>query len=213
VTSAATVFWIDTGYLGTLQVNSQMFDDLENAGRVGMRSTIRFAGLGGTRSSFQGRLDTLTLGRFTHRDLVLDRHSRKNVFGLLYLKRFVVTFDFPKQVMYLKPSKAFDQIDTWDLSGLHIWRVKGEAIIDSVDPGSPAESLGLLPNDVIVRVNDQPAAEVSLTNLRAMLRDSTRTVALTIRRGEEMKSVALRPQEFRMKPGAPVESPQSATGR
>ena len=96
---------------------------------------------------------------------------------------------------------------------MHIWRVNGEALIDSVDPGSPAASLGVQPKDVVDKVNEQAAADVPLRSLRAMLRDTARTVAITIRRGETTMSVELKPQEFRMKPGSAVESSQSDPGR
>ena len=164
-TDTALVFAIDTGFNGTLQVDSRSFDELDNGGRIGLRSEAMFSSAGGTHSHLTGRLDSLTVGEFTHRDLIVDRHSRSNVVGLRYLKRFLVTFDFPRNVVYLKPGKGFDQLDEWNLSGLHIWRVNGEAVIESVDAGSPAASLGLQAKDVVVEVNGQPADTIRLTNL------------------------------------------------
>jgi S1-C subfamily serine protease len=123
-----------------------------------------------------------------------------------------VTFDFPKRVMYLKPGKEFAQADSWDLSGLHIWRVNGEIVIDAVDAGSPSESVGLKKNDAFVLVDNLPIAGFSLNRLRAMLRDPTRSVAITVRRGEKTKRVELEPHEFRTKSGAPLESPQTVPG-
>jgi hypothetical protein len=208
----AAVFIIDTGCSSTMSANSNLFNQLDKSGHVGIRSTGMFSSAGGLREQVYGRLDTLTLGQFIRRDLILDRHSRLNSFGFSYLKHFIVTFDFPKHLMHLKAGKAFDQPESWDLSGLHIWRVKGEIVIDGVDAGSPSESVNLQKNDVFVLVNDLPIAQFSLTRLRAMLRDPTRSVALTIRRGEEMKRVELLPQEFRTKAGSALVSPQADPG-
>jgi C-terminal processing protease CtpA/Prc len=69
------------------------------------------------------------------------------------------------------------------------------------------------PKDVITNVNDQPAPAVPLRSLRAMLRDTTRTVEITIRRAETTTSVELKPREFRMKPGSTVETSQSDRDR
>ena len=56
-----------------------------------------------------------------------------------------------------------------------------------------------------MQVDGLPAANVSLNRLRAMLRDPTRTVTLSVRRGEHTKSVALVPREFRG--GRALEAP------
>ncbi len=202
-------FLIDTGFNGTMSVNAQLFDELDKAGRIGLRGNVMASTAGGTFSNVSGRLDRLTVGPFTHHNLVVDRHAGDPLFGLAYLKRFLVTFDFPRNAMYLKPGKSFDRPDEWDLSGLHIWRVDGEAFVDRVDSGSPAESLGVKPKDVIVQVNGQPAADVPLNRLRAMLRGAGRVVTLTVQRGELTTSVELKPREFRMG-NALKKAPESA---
>ncbi|HEY2253701.1 MAG TPA: retropepsin-like aspartic protease, partial [Planctomycetaceae bacterium] len=95
-----SAFVIDTGFNGSLSVNERSFDDLDNAGRIGNRSMFRLSTAGGTHNQLSGRLDSLSIGRFAHRDLIVDRHARQNHVGIAYLKRFLVTFDFPQKVMY-----------------------------------------------------------------------------------------------------------------
>jgi hypothetical protein len=209
--TATSVLNIDTGSGGSLRANSKLFNELDNAGHFVIRASTSYSTLAGRYEQRYARLDQLNLGSFTHRDLTVDCREGANHIGFSYLKRFIVTFDFPKRAMYLKPGKGINSIDKWDLSGLHISRVKGEIVIDAVDSGSPAESAGLQKKDAFVQVNDLPIDEFSLTRLRTMLRDPTRSVALTIRRGEETKRMELLPQEFRTKAGSPLVSPQAAS--
>jgi predicted aspartyl protease len=208
--SSSPVFLIDTGSNGSLAVNRGLFDELDNAGRVDFLSDVLVSDMAGKTASRQGRLDHFTLGEHAHRGLILYRTHGSCRIGLRYLQRFIVTFDFPKRTMYLKRGKNFDRTEEWDLSGIHARRVNGDAVIDAVDPDSPAAGAGVQPRDVIVQVGDQPAAEVPLARLRALLREDGGSVKLTIRRDEMRETVTLKLREFRTPHNRPTaDSPRS----
>ena len=62
-------------------------------------------------------------------------------------------------------------------------------VVQSIDPGSPVSQSPLRQNDVIIRVNTKPVA--NLRELRAAVKDQV-TLLLTVRRGESTLIVPLR---------------------
>lgn len=107
-----------------------------------------------------------------------------NVGGGL-LKRFVVTFDYEHQLMYLKPTEGkVDDLDTFDRSGIWINAAANGFKIVDVSKGTPAADTGLRPDDVITAVDGKPVTSMKLYDLRKALRNDPpgTTLRLTINR-------------------------------
>jgi hypothetical protein len=89
------------------------------------------------------------------------------------LKRFVVTFDYANNVMYLKPvTETVSDLDSYDRAGS--WfniDSDGFKVID-VTRGGPAEAAGLKVGDVIVAVDGKPVSGSALAALRERLRNA-----------------------------------------
>jgi hypothetical protein len=112
------------------------------------------------------------------------------------LKRFVVTFDYANNVMYLKPvTGAVADLDTYDRAGA--WfniDSDGFKVID-VTKGGPADSAGLKIGDIIVAVDGKPASGIVLTALRERLRDAAPgTVVIFALKSGKSLNVTLRDQ-------------------
>jgi len=88
------------------------------------------------------------------------------------LKRFVITFDYDHQLMYLKPIEGkIDDLDTFDRSGMWINQVaQGFEIVD-VGNGTPAAVAGLRAGDIITAVDGKPVTTIKLYDLRKTLRN------------------------------------------
>jgi len=56
--------------------------------------------------------------------------------GIGFFRRHHVTFDFPNQMLYLRPAKQFDIQEEYDMSGLHLLRVEGKTVVYSLDADS-----------------------------------------------------------------------------
>jgi hypothetical protein len=119
-------------------------------------------GVGGPNIGRLGRVQKLSFGGLTLRDLVGDYTTQSkgglampfigaNVGGAVW-KRFSMTLDYREFAMALTPNADFGMRDHWDRSGVFLINNGAIKIVD-VRPGTPAANSGLAEGDVIVSVN------------------------------------------------------------
>ena len=93
--------------------------------------------------------------------------------GAQLLRRFTVIFDFPRHEMILEPNNDFRTEDHEDMSGLTM-AATGPGLakrfeVEQVRPGTPgAADGGVEKGDVIAGVDEEPAADLSLADLRGL---------------------------------------------
>lgn len=112
-----------------------------------------------------------------------------NNVGSGLLKRFIVTFDYARQLVYFKPiAGPIADLDTFDRSGMWINQAPDGFVVIGVTANGPASLAGLQAGDTITKINDTPAAQISLSDLRLRLRNEPAgsVVALTARRGRQL---------------------------
>jgi hypothetical protein len=185
-------FEIDTG-LGGLQsgdLNAKLCERLMKARKIRNVSKDCSVSLVGYSEDQIMDLEDFCCGPFTHRHLYFGQ-SQNNLLGLHYLSRYIVTFDFPNQRMYLRKGKRFDQLDLRDQSGLHILRSDGQTVVQVVDAGSPAARAGIEPKDILLQLGDLDAEKTKMPVLRQQLARDGETVRLHLRRGVQLREVAL----------------------
>ncbi len=109
------------------------------------------------------------------------------------LKRFIVTFDYEHQTLYLKPSPVSKDVGAFDRAGM--WFNRSDEGFDVVDVvvGGPAARAGLKPGDHIVSVDGQPALGLKPYELRRRLRDEPpgSRVVLGLRGNGRSRTVSL----------------------
>jgi hypothetical protein len=186
-------FQIDTGDARYTSggLDARLCERLALAGRIEKVSKDRFSTLSGASEAQILVLNDFGLGPFTHHQLYFSQ-ERGNVLGLSYLSRYVVTFDFPNQKMYLKKGKRFNQPDSRDQSGLHILRIDGQSVIKIVDSGSPAARAGIEPKDILLKLDNLNAEKTRMHVLRQRLARENETVRLRLRRGDEERELELK---------------------
>ncbi|MFM9863639.1 MAG: aspartyl protease family protein [Micropepsaceae bacterium] len=166
--------------------------------------TVTGWGLGGPSSGTVARVKRVRLGTIAVNDVVVDMSRQtqgilshaapSGSIGSGLLKRFTVTFDYPRQQVYFAPAARTQERDAYDRSGLWINQARGGFRVVDVVERSPAALAGLREGDTITAVDGAAAASMSLGNVRDRLRDGApgTEVRLTILRERHTQVVALR---------------------
>ena len=192
-------FVIDTGssaaHAGSIE--HELFEQLEAAGwisvleqrvpvSVSTEASTRFVKIG--YLSRVAEVDSMPLPDCLFMDA---GEGGANTLGMAFLRRFNLTFDFPKRVLYLQPRRNMDRPDRKNLSGLVVSRLSDEPLVHCVVPKSSAADAGVLPKDVLLRINGKEAKHLTWFEIQQELSESGVTIPLTFRRGS-------RPFEARM---------------
>jgi hypothetical protein len=140
--------------------------------------------LGGTAPPVDGPLVV-----FTQKKEIIDGHP--NVAGIIgggFLHRFTVILDYPHHQLILEPHRLFNEYEEADMSGLSLVargnNLRRFEVID-VQPGSPAASSKIQIGDVIAGVDNEPAADLTLLDLRALFRQIPHKYKIIIERNDK----------------------------
>src|SRR5262249_55125663 len=106
-------FLVNTGAIGTGSglLGTDTFYSLEQVGKLRREGGTIAETAGGRVEGRQGRLQTLKLGPFEHRDLCFTAAPGSAVLSLSFWARYTATFDFPARVVYLQKSSRHDSVD------------------------------------------------------------------------------------------------------
>jgi hypothetical protein len=139
-------------------------------------------GVGGPGKSYSVRGQELKLGAISGDNFIVglstqdsgafsDPNYEGNV-GSGYLKRYIVIFDYDRQIMYLKArTDRIPDAGAFDRSGMWVnARENGGYQIVDVAAAGPAQNAGLKVGDIIDAVDGKPVAEAGLSNFRLRLR-------------------------------------------
>jgi hypothetical protein len=185
-------FIIDTGARQTLMLNSPFVtkNNLHNASVKGGEAVTGW-GVGGPTTAFVTHGGLLKIGNVDVKGpLVLlttdkggsnaDDNLAGNIGGGI-LKRFVVTFDYEHNTMYLKPvTGAVADLDTFDRAGMWFNKdAEGYKVVD-VTANTPAAEAGIAKGDIITAVNGKAATSIPLPDMRMRLRDEAPGTVVTL---------------------------------
>ena len=198
-------FDIDTGSRSALDITSPFVVAHGLRGQFPKGTTaVTGYGVGGPSRSYVVRMPSVTIGPITITDPAVDLSEAHggsfsdpnfdgNIGGGL-LKRFVVTFDYAHQFMYLKPIKPLPpDVGTFDRSGLWInAHGDGYEVADVAGKSAGAQA-GLVTGDLIIQVNDHPVTDAALSAMRQRLRCDPpgSRFKLTVKRGTQVLNVSL----------------------
>jgi hypothetical protein len=201
----AANFDIDTGARDDLTLCKPFAErnDLRTKHPKGV-DTVTGWGVGGPSTGYVTRGREITIGPVNVENLVVTlADQNKGAFagdnyqgnlGGGILRRFVVTFDYSHQKMYLKPLAAAPaDIGAYDRAGLWLNTVPEGFVVANITKGSPADQVGVLKDDIVVAVDGRIAKTIALPDLRARLRTGKPGAAVTlkIKHGEKTRTVKL----------------------
>lgn len=125
-------------------------------------------GLSGPITGVVGRIPQLKIGSFISKNIVSSfpfyddiiskvfQENRNGNLGSDFLKRFTIVFDYGKECIYLNKNSLFKAPFEYNMSGLELYletKPDKRYLIRSVDPHSPGEMAGILPNDEVISLN------------------------------------------------------------
>lgn len=99
------------------------------------------------------------------------------------LRRFNVIFNYPKKEVHLTPNTHFKESFDYAYTGMSIYYIDGEIIIDDIITGSPAYKAGFKKDDVIIAVNNNFSN--SITHYKNLLQSAGEKVRVLILRSKK----------------------------
>ena len=204
------LFNIDTGSRSELTLTSPFVD------KAGLRQTFPNGititdgwGVGGPSRSYVVRAGELDLGsvRVTHPVVGLstathgafsDPSYQGNV-GSGLLKRFVVTFNYGGQILYLKPASYQDpDIGAFDRIGVWVNQAVGGFRIMDIVSGGPADQAGLKVGDLVTALDGASVLGETLSDVRRSLKlvPVGKPLLVTTQRDAKIRSATVIPRNL-----------------
>jgi hypothetical protein len=159
-------------------------------------------GISGLISGHIGRIHSLSIGKITLNDVLTNfpdyAHGaarvaitgRNGSIGAELMRRFHLTFDYRNSVVFLKPNGSLRAPFDHDMSGMEIYMIEGQPnrfFIERIEPGSPAEKIGILPGAELLELNFKAAHSLDLQSMVQLLKAGNgKNVLLKIAQEEEI---------------------------
>ena len=188
---------IDTGDNGSISLSAEDWQRVMRAHPdVNIHTILASPISGAPLQSAAFRLDDLTVGPNHYHGLIatqVPNPHAPSTLGLRFLRQHIVRFDFQKRELFLKSGSAFGETEVFDMSGLHLIRPKGITLVYAVDRGSPADAAGIHAGDVVEKVNEVPAGDLGMREIRRALKASDGgVVSLETQRAGQVQDEQLR---------------------
>ena len=141
-------------------------------------------GIGGPIKGFIGRFNKLELGNYRIPEVIThfhaidtsyirnDRSNKMGIIGNGLLSHFNVYLDYANEKLYLKPHRSLDEPIQTDRSGMLIVATGpnfSKLMVKEVMEGSPAAAAGVLPGDILQRINGRSTFFLSLSRVNKLL--------------------------------------------
>ena len=198
--SITTRFLYDIG-AGPALVLSQDFDRDSAAISVSKtRFPVHAHGVGGSLEMEMTTARHLRLGpyRFRHVPTMIfnDQYNVTaypylgGIIGNQILKRFNTIFNYAKGEIYLEPNDQYHEPFERAYSGMELYYINGTIIVGSIVRGSPAETAGLKPDDVVIAVNNN--LEQDFVAYKKALTAARKKITLIVRRDNELLKIRVK---------------------
>ena len=161
--------------------------------------------LAGRVSARVTRIDRVRLGPMNFETVIAnitptadDAGIGGETVGLLgggVLRRFSVTLDYARSQVTLEPNRFFSEPFEFDMSGMSL-AAQGSDLreyrVRSVIRRTPAAEAGMTAGDLIVSIDDRPAGDMTLTEIRLLFRQPDREFLLGVNRSTQSLRVRLK---------------------
>jgi PDZ domain/Aspartyl protease len=159
---------------------------------------------GGQTESRDGRADRIDLGAYSVKDPpitfaedtegLMAASDYAGLIGAEFLERFTVVFDHPNKRILLTPNRHYNDDTAYDESGLRIHADAPEFrrfVVTRIVPDSAAAAAGIATGDIITSIAGRRAQDLTLTQLRELLRRPNAQYTVGITRGDRQLQVEI----------------------
>jgi len=172
---------IDTGASHALVLHQNSSEEISLPEKY--IETILGRGLSGEIRGYLGRIEGMDFGKEklsgvitsypNESDFGIPKEMNRNgSIGGELLKKFSVIFDFLNSKMYVKSNRYFKYPFEYNMSGLE-FTAEGEGlnryVIGNIRAASAASDVGFEVGDIVVSLNNMPAARLNLTKIYSQL--------------------------------------------
>lgn len=198
-------FYFDTG-AGLCSLLSTDF--VSDSNLLDTRKKVYYTsaqGLGGKATMRLTTVKSLQVGPYKFRNVptyVFDDQynvtSYPNLGGLIgndILRRFNVTLNYDRRVIYLLPNSHYrDQFD-YSYTGLGLYWLNGEVRVGDVMKGSPAEKAGFKEDDIVLSVGTNFSNNIQ--GYKTLLQNTGDKLKIIVNRGGELIQMTLKVNSIR----------------
>lgn len=199
------LFYMDTG-AGLCMLLTEDYVRDSTLLPAGKKITItQGEGLGGKKIMRLTTLKEIKIGHYRFRNvpahLFEDEFRLTNypelggLVGNDLLRRFNLVINYQRKEIHLSPNSHFSEQFDYSYTGLGIYLVDGEVLVEDVIPGSPGEKAGLKIGDVILAVNNNFSGNIQ--TYKTMMQVPHARLKVIVRRGEDLNEVYLRVASIR----------------
>lgn len=123
---------------------------------------------------------------------VLSFDGINGIIGNRILKKFNVTFDYQRSLLYLEPNKNLSSPYKVNVAGFSLNFIDGKPYIKDIIEHSPATRAGLRNGDEIVAIEGQVVEKLNHQVVREYFSEDGARLSLVIKRGSKLKYTEIR---------------------
>ena len=193
-TAISSRFYFDTG-AGLCILLSEKFVKDSSILKRGKKITVTQAeGIGGKKPMKITTVKGVRIGPYKFRKVpayvfddefnVTSYPSLGGLVGNDIFRRFNLIIDYGNRLIHLLPNTHFNDPFDYSYTGLGIYVVDGQVLVEDVIEGSPAEKAGIQPDDIIVSVGTNFSGNILA--YRALLQVPGVRLKIVVKRKEEL---------------------------
>lgn len=197
-------FIFDTGAGLNMLFNETYIIDSAVINKKRKKFITQAEGLGGKKMMNTTVLRKMTIGPYTFKwvpiytfsdDFNVTNYPKMGgIIGNDILRRFNLIINYPNKEIFIKPnSHYFDDFD-YSYTGLGLYQINGEIIVEDIVKNSPADKSGFKQNDIILSVENN-----FTNNMQAYkhaLQNAGNSVRIMVIRGENILKLTLEVQHI-----------------
>lgn len=192
-------FEVDIGSTVALELNTPFVKKHRLLSSLAQSKRVNLGGIGGKAGAVAARVPSIKLGRFALINPIVnfseatkgdDASARYDgTLGSQIFSRFKMIVDLSHRRMILEPNERIAAPFEEDMSGIDFGSDGADFsiyVVNEVEAGSPAAEAGLQEEDILTAIDNRPASEFTLEEIRGMFKQEGREYALTLKRGEKV---------------------------